>query len=86
MYQQNPGHLTMVPKVTLIGLLRYVYQKKIFFSSKINQNRIPKNSFDLQNDFNEDLLSLPVYGEKLNLGHFRLFLRLIVKFIDKCFY
>ena len=27
--------------------------------------------FDPQNDFHEDRLSFPVYGEKINLGHFR---------------
>jgi hypothetical protein len=46
---------------------------KLFFVLKINQNRVAKNDFDLQNVFHEDRLSFPVYGEKINLGHFRLF-------------
>ena len=49
--------------------------KKIF-APKIN--RVADNVFDLQNDFHEDRLSFPVYGEKINLGHFRPFLRLAV--------
>jgi hypothetical protein len=65
----------MVPKVTPKGLLSHV-QKKIF-SPKINQDRVPKNVFDLQNNFHEDRLSFPAYGEKINLGHFRPFLRLL---------
>jgi hypothetical protein len=34
--------------------------------------------FDLKNDFHEDRLSFQVYGEKINLGHFKPFLRLAV--------
>jgi hypothetical protein len=49
--------------------------KKIFFP-KIDQDRVANNVFDLQN--NEDRLSFPVYGEKINLGNFRPFLRLSV--------
>jgi hypothetical protein len=52
--------------------------KKKLFSPKINQDRVANNVFDLQNDFHEDRLSFPVYGEKINLGHFRPFLRLAV--------
>jgi hypothetical protein len=37
-----------------------------------------RNLFDHQNDFHEDQLSFPVYGEKIYLGHFRPFLRLAV--------
>jgi hypothetical protein len=37
---------------------------KEYFSPKINQSRVIKNDFDLQNDFNEDRLSFPVYGKK----------------------
>ena len=51
--------------------------KNIFFP-KINQDRVANNVFDLQKNFHEDRLSLPVYGEKINLGHFRPFLRLAV--------
>jgi hypothetical protein len=54
-------HLTIVPKVTPKGLLSYVQKKK--FSPKINQDRVANNVFDLQNDFHEDRLSFPVYGE-----------------------
>jgi hypothetical protein len=64
-------HLTMVPKATPKGLLSYV-QKKII-SPKINQDRVANNVLDLQNDLHEDRLSFPVYGEKINLGHFRPF-------------
>ena len=66
----------MVPKVNPKGLLSHV-QKKIF-SPKINQDRVANNVFDHQNDFHEDRLSFPLYGEKINLGHFRPFLRLAV--------
>jgi hypothetical protein len=52
--------------------------KKKIFSPKINQDRVANNVFDLQNDFHEDRLSFPVYGEKIKLGHFRPFLRLAV--------
>jgi hypothetical protein len=38
------------------------------FPLKINQDRVANNGF------HEDQLSFPVYGEKLNLGHFRPFL------------
>jgi hypothetical protein len=69
-------HLTMVPKVTPMGLLSYVQKKKI--SPKINQDHVANNDFDLQNDFHEDRLSFPVYGEKINFGHFRPFLRFAV--------
>jgi hypothetical protein len=65
-------HLIIVPKTTPKELLSYVYQK-IFFCPKINQNRVANNVFDLQNDFHEDRLSCPVYGEKINFGHFRPF-------------
>jgi hypothetical protein len=51
-------------------------KKKI--SPKINQDGVANNDFDLQNDFHEDRLSFPVYGEKINLSHFRPFLRLAV--------
>jgi hypothetical protein len=47
--------------------------KKDFFALKINQDRVANNVFDLQNDFHEDRFSFPVYGEKINLGHFRHF-------------
>jgi hypothetical protein len=67
----------MVPKVTPMGLLSYV-QKKNFFYPKINQDRVANNDFDLQNYFHVDRLSFPVHGEKINLGHFRPFLRLAV--------
>ena len=40
---------------------------------KINQDRAAKNVFDLQNDFRKDLFNFSVYGEKINLGHFRPF-------------
>jgi hypothetical protein len=43
-------------------------KKKI--SPKINQDRVANNDFVLQNDFHEDRLSFPVYGEKINLDHF----------------
>jgi hypothetical protein len=59
------------------GTFELCLPKKIF-SPKINQDRIAIDFFDLQNDFHEDRLSFPVYGEKNNLGHFRLFLRLAV--------
>ena len=52
--------------------------KKKTFPPKINQNRVANNDFDLQNDFHEDRLSFPVYGEKIKLCHFRPFLRLAV--------
>jgi hypothetical protein len=52
--------------------------KKKIFSPKINQDRVANNVFDLQNDFHEDRLSFQVYGEKIKLGYFRLFLRLAV--------
>ena len=55
-----------------------LYPKIKIFSPKINQDRVANNVFDLQNDFHEDRLSFPVYGEKINLGHFRPFLRLAV--------
>jgi hypothetical protein len=53
--------------------------KKKFFYPKTNQDRVANNEFDLQNDFHEDRLSFPVYGEKINLSHFRPFLRLAVQ-------
>jgi hypothetical protein len=56
--------------------LSYFQRKKI--SPKINQNRVANNDFDLQNDCNEDRLSFLVYGEKINLSHFRPFLRFAV--------
>ena len=62
-------HLTMVPKTTPKGT--FETQKNIYFP-KINQYRVAKNVFDLQNDFHEDRLSFRVYGEKINLGNFRL--------------
>ena len=40
------------------------------FSPNINQDRVANNDFDPQNDFHEDRLSFPAYGEKINLGHF----------------
>jgi hypothetical protein len=49
--------------------------KKKFFSPKTNQDRVANNVFDLQNDFHEDRLSFPVYGDKIKLGHFRPFLK-----------
>jgi hypothetical protein len=52
--------------------------KKKKFSPKINQDRVAYNVFDHQNDFYEDRLSFPVYGEKIKLGHFRPFLWLAV--------
>jgi hypothetical protein len=52
--------------------------KKKKNSPKINQDHVANNDFDLQNDFHEDRLSFPVYGEKIHLGHFRPFLRLAV--------
>ena len=52
--------------------------KNKIFSPKINKDRVANNDFDLQNDFHEDRLSIPVYGEKMNLSHFRPFLRLAV--------
>ena len=51
--------------------------KNIFFP-KINWDRVSNNLFDLQKNFHEDRLSFPFYGEKINLGHFRPFLRLAV--------
>ena len=44
----------------------------------MNRDRVSNNLFDLQKNFHEDRLSFPVYGEKINLGHFRPFLRLAV--------
>jgi hypothetical protein len=38
--------------------------KKNFFTPKTNQDRVANNVFDCQNDFHEDRLSFPVYGEK----------------------
>ena len=39
--------------------------KKFSKFLKINQDRrVANNVFDLQNDFHEDQLSFPVYGEK----------------------
>jgi hypothetical protein len=56
-----------------------VYVQKKTFSPKINHDRVTNNDFDFQNDFQVDRLSFPVYGEKINLGHFkRPFLRLAV--------
>jgi hypothetical protein len=52
--------------------------KKKIFPPKISQDRVANNDFDFQNDFHEDRLSFPVYGEKINMGHFRPFLRLAV--------
>jgi hypothetical protein len=51
---------------------------KTFFFPKTNRDRVANNVFDLQKNFHEDRLSFPVYGEKINLGHFRPFLRLAV--------
>jgi hypothetical protein len=51
---------------------------KTFFFTKINRDRVANNVFDLQKNFHEDRLSFPVYGEKINLGHLRLFLMLAV--------
>jgi hypothetical protein len=48
------------------------------FFSNINRDRVSKNPFDLQKKFHEDRLRILVYGEKINLGHFRPFLRLAV--------
>ena len=36
-----------------------------FLMTKINQDRVDYNVFDIQNDFHEDRLSFPVYGEKI---------------------
>jgi hypothetical protein len=33
--------------------------------TKINQERVAYNAFDIQNDFHEDRLSFPVNGEKI---------------------
>jgi hypothetical protein len=63
----------MVPKTSPMELLRFVNQKHFF--PKINYDRVAHNVFDLQNNFHEDRLSFSVYGEKINLGHFRHFLR-----------
>ena len=52
-----------------------IFELITFFFPKINQDRVANNVFDLQKFFHEDRLSLPVYGEKINLGHFRPFLR-----------
>ena len=38
------------------------------FDPKIIQNRVTNSDFGLQNDFHEDRMSFPVYGEKINLG------------------
>ncbi len=57
--------------------------KDIFFQ-KINQDRVANNVFDLKIIFHEDRLSLLVYGEKLNLGHFRPFLRDAVQVRNFC--
>jgi hypothetical protein len=51
---------------------------KTFFFLKINQDRVANNVFDIQKNFHEERLSLPVYGEKINLGHFKPFLLLAV--------
>ncbi len=48
--------------------------KNIFFP-KINRDRVANNVFGLQKNVHDDRLSFPVYGEKINLGHFRPFLR-----------
>ena len=45
-------------------------QKKTIFSPKINQDRVANNVIDLQNDLDEDRLSFPLYGEKINLAFF----------------
>jgi hypothetical protein len=50
-----------------------VCPKKNNFFSKINEDRVANNVFDLQNDFHEDRLSFPFGGEKINLGHYRPF-------------
>jgi len=48
---------------------------KTFFFPKINRDHVANNVFDLQKNFHDDRLSFPVYGEKINLGHFWPFLR-----------
>ena len=48
---------------------------KTYFFPKINRDHVANNVFDLQKNFHDDRLSFPVYGEKINLGHFRPFLR-----------
>ncbi len=48
---------------------------KTYFFPKINRDHVAYNVFDLQKNFHDDRLSFPVYGEKINLGHFRPFLR-----------
>ena len=63
------------------GIFELCSKKKTFFP-KINQDRVSNNVFDLQNDFHEDRLSFPVYGEKINLGNFRPFLRLAVLMVQ----
>jgi hypothetical protein len=45
-------------------------KKKKIFSPKINQDRVANNVIDLQNDLDEDRLSFPLYGEKINLAFF----------------
>jgi hypothetical protein len=43
-----------------------IYQNvKAHFSPKINHDRVANNVFDIQNEFHEDRLSFPVYGEKI---------------------
>ena len=44
--------------------------KKKFFFPIINQDRVAHNVFDLQNDFQVDRLSFPVYGAKNKFGSF----------------
>ena len=36
-----------------------------------NLTTVADNVFDQQNNFHEDRLSFPVYGEKINLGPFK---------------
>ena len=52
------------------GTFELCLSKTIFFP-KINWDRVAYNVFDLQNNFYEDRLSLPVLGENINFVHSR---------------
>jgi hypothetical protein len=70
-------HLTMVPKMTPMGLLSYVQNKNKFHQKSI-RIALPTMILTSKMICHEDRFSFPVYGEKINLGHFSPFLRLAV--------
>jgi hypothetical protein len=45
-------------------------KKKKFSPKNQSEKRVANNAIDLQNDFHEDRLSFPIYGENINLAFF----------------